>query len=245
MFNCSFRRRSLKAVIVLTLALGGACSFGVGSFGIDRCDAAIVAYLSETRQVVGERFESDLVMSGSADMIGDEIELISLDVVRSTVKTVPLADFTLVRFDAAPRFADWQGDQQFGVNPGFESSIALDSFASGTAVPFPIVNTNPFEVGILTFDYSGLGLQIGDSITLNVFGQNDGTTTRTTSVAIRPSGSTMTTLVNPEFTSEAGSEQSTFTLSTTVPEPGGVIMLAAGVLAIVTRRRKRSALRGA
>ena len=201
--------------------------------------AEIVAFLTEARAAGGERFESDLVMSGTAEMIGDTIELINLDVFLTTVNAAPLADFTKVRFDAASRFLPWQDDQQFGMTPGFfESIVVLDSFATGSAEPFTITDTDPFTIGTLTFDYSSFGLQEGDTITLDILGRNDGSQTRTTSVAIRPSGSALTTLVDPDFSTPAGSEQSLFTI-TAIPEPGAGMFLAALGVAICARRRRK------
>lgn len=229
-----FNNRTTKVVIVSTLIIVGFCTLSVTS-----SDAAIIAYLTEARSVAGERFESDLVMSGTADMIGDEVELINLDVIRTTVQSVQVTDFTKLRFDAAPRFALWQAGQQFGGTPGFESQIVLDSFAVTGAMSFPIADTSPFQIGTITFDYSGLGLKVGDSITLNIFGANDGSATRTTSVAIRPSGSAVTILQNPDFSSPAGSEQITFTIPTAIPEPSSVLLLCIVSVAFFTGRRPR------
>ena len=96
----SISSRTLKPVFYLTLAFGVLCNSR-----ITPCDAAIIASLSESRAISGEKFESDLVMSGTSDAIGDTIEFIELDVILSTVKSETLSDFTKVRFDASPRFA--------------------------------------------------------------------------------------------------------------------------------------------
>jgi hypothetical protein len=213
--------------------------FGVGFSDSGQCEGSIVAYLTEAQVVSPERFETDLMLFGSADRIGDEIELINLDIVKSTIRSQPLTDFERVWFDAAPPFAPWQSDQQFGMTPGFESIIVLDAFASGGAIPYPLTDTNPFRVGTLTFDFSGLGLQVGDSITLNIAGQDDDSQTRTTSIAIRPSGSSMTILLNPEFPTNGETERSTFTLVTAVPEPGVACLLTFAIVSMLMRRRNR------
>ena len=230
----SISSRTLKPVFFLTLAFGVLCNSR-----ITPCDAAIIASLSEARAISGEKFESDLVMSGTSDAIGDTIEFIELDVILSTVKSEPLSDFSKVRFDASPRFAPWQGDQQFGSPPGFESRVSLIALPTDGPLPFPITDTNPFRVGTITFDYNGMGLQGGDSITLNIFGRDDGSATRTTSVAIRPAGSSETTFVNPDFSSPAGSERSTFTVPTAIPEPGLSAFLSFAFATVFVGRRSR------
>jgi hypothetical protein len=216
---------------------------GCGMFfcisGIAPCDAAIIAYLSESRAISGEKFESDLLMAGTSDGIGDIVEFIDLDVIKSTVNSSQLTDFTKIRFDASPRFAPWQDGQQFGSTPGFESRISLESFGPVGATPYPIVDTNPFQIGTITFDYSGIGLQVGDSITLDLLGVDDGTGIQTTSVAIRPAGSLLTTLVNPDFTSSAGSERNTFTIPTAIPEPGLSAFLSFTFAMFFAGRRSR------
>ena len=234
MLNPIFDRRTIRSLLVGTVFL-------VASFCVDLrpSRAAIVAYLTESRALPGERFETDLVFSGSLDMIGDVIELINLDVLNSKINALPISDFSRVRFDASARFAPWQDGQQFGTSPGFESQVTLDSFAAPTPTPFPISDTDPFTVGTLTFDYGGLGLQTGDSVTLDIRGRNDGTATRTTSIAIRPLGTSMTMLVNPEFSSPAGTERSTFTIVTAIPEPSLATALSLVCIGAVMRRRPR------
>lgn len=228
----SLRNPLLKASLTALLV----CEFCLLQTGTSQ--AEIVAFLTEARPAGGERFESDLVMSGTAGMIGDTVELINLDVFFTTVNAAPLTDFTKVRFDAASRFLPWQDDQQFGMTPGFESVVVLDSFATVSAEPFTITDTDPFTIGTLTFDYSSFGLQEGDTIRLDILGRNDGSQTRTTSVAIRPSGSALTTLVDPDFSTPAGSEQSLFTI-TAIPEPGAGMFLAALGVAVCARRRRK------
>lgn len=223
----------------LVLAVG---SVGLICVAPQRCSAEIVAYLTETRAGVGERFETDFVLSGTSDMIGDEIELINLDVVGSSVNSVPISDFTRIRFDASPRFAPWHDGQQFGGPQTLKSVITLDAFATGSAVAFPIEDTNPFLIGTLTFDYGGLGLQVGDSISLNILGTNDGSATRTTSVGIRASGASDLALVNPDFSSPAGSQLTTFTITTAIPEPGSAVILSLACIGVIARRRPRSQL---
>ncbi|QEG00944.1 hypothetical protein Mal15_50200 [Stieleria maiorica] len=212
-------------------------------FDVRPCPAVVVAYLTPSRAVAGEQFESDLMLAGSADAIGDVIELINVDIVQSTINTAALSDYSRVRFDARPQFALWHDGQQFGSgSPGFESQIVLDSFLPSEPIPYEITTTDPFSVGTLTFDFGGLGLQPGDTITLDILGRDDGTATRTTSIAIRASGASETTLVNPAFSSPNGSEKSVFTIATAIPEPGPIVFLATTLLgAVVCRRSRRRA----
>ncbi len=184
------------------------------------------------------------MLAGTADAIGDVIELINLDIVQSTINAAALTDYSRVRFDARPQFAPWHDGQQFGSgSSGFESQIVLDSYLPDEPIPYEITTTDPFAVGTLTFDYSGLGMQPGDTVTLDIFGRDDGSATRTTSIAVRASGESVTMLVNPEFSSPNGSEKSVFRI-TAIPEPGSVAFLAAtlwGVSACHRRRRVRCA----
>ena len=116
--------------------------------------------------------------------------------------------------------------------------IFLDAFANAPPVPFPVTDTNPFRVGTFTFDYGGLGLQLGDSVTLDIFGRDDGSATRTTALAVRPPGSAMTIQINPDFATPPGSARSVFTI-TVIPERGSPIVLAMICVLVGTRRRTR------
>ncbi|QDV41581.1 hypothetical protein Enr13x_14240 [Stieleria neptunia] len=235
MFHRLLDRRSVWPSLIGVIAFGW-----FGCLSVRPCPADIVAYLAPSRAATGERFETDLVLSGTADAIGDVVEWINLDIVESTINATPLTDYGRVRFDARTTFAAWFDGRQFGTgSAGFESQIVLESFLPAPPVPFEITNTDPFEIGTLTFDYSGLGLQPGDTITLDIFGVPDGSSTRTTSIAIRPSGAQQTMLVNPVYTSPLGSEQSRFTIPTAIPEPGSAAFLMATLLGVYVRRCRR------
>ncbi|MDV6031807.1 MAG: hypothetical protein F9B45_17290 [Phycisphaera sp. RhM] len=235
MFHRLLDRRSVWSSLIGVVAF---CAFGCWS--VQPCPAEIVAHLTPSRAATGERFETDLVFSGTADAVGDLVEWINLDIVKSTINAVPLTDYGRVRFDAAARFASWFDGRQFGTgSAGFESQIVLESFLPNPPVPFEITSTDAFEIGTLTFDYSGLGLQPGDTISLDIFGGSDGSSTRTTSVAIRPSGTSLTTLVNPAFTSASGSERSAFTIPTAIPEPSAALFLSLTLLGVGMRRSRR------
>lgn len=93
------------------------------------------------------------------------------------------------------------------------------------------------HVGTFRFDYAGITLQTGDTITLDIFGRDDGTPGRTTSVAIRESGGSQTQLINPDFTSPLGSFQTTFGI-TAIPEPSSVGMLLFTAGCLFPRRRR-------
>ena len=237
MFYPFLDRRIVSALRLCIVVFGCICFAGA-----QPCAAAMVAFLTDSRAATGERFEADLLLAGKPDMIGDEVELINLDIFNSLVNATPLTDFGRVRFDSEPRFAPWQDGQQFGVTPDFESVIVLDAFASVPVSTYPIVDTNPFLVGTFTFDYSGLGLKEGDTITLDLSGREDGTPTRTTSIAIRAQSTSTTVLCDPDFSSSFGSERSIFRIPTAIPEPNAATILALLSLGIFTRRRsKRSA----
>ena len=216
--------------------------------GMQTCPAAVVAFLTTSRAISGERFETDLMFAadprdplipGEPGVIGDQIEWINLDIFNSLVNAAPLTDFGRVRFDSAPRFADWQDGQQFGLTPSFESVVVLDSFASSPVSPFTIVDIDPFIIGTFTFDYSGLGLQPGDKITLDLSGRNDGSSTKTTSIAIRSASTSTTALFDPDFTSSFGSEITVFQIPTAIPEPGAAVVLGLLSASVLIRRRRR------
>ncbi|MCS7469614.1 hypothetical protein NZK35_23435 [Stieleria sp. ICT_E10.1] len=235
MFHRLLDRRSVWPSLIGIVAFGW-----FGCLSVQPCPADVVAYLTPSRAATGERFETDLVFSGTADAVGDIVEWINLDIVKSTINAVPLTDYGRVRFDATARFASWFDGRQFGSgSPGFESQIVLESFLPDPPVPFEITSTDAFEIGTLTFDYSGLGLQPGDTITLDIFGGNDGSSTRTTSVAIRPSGAQQTMLVDPLFSSPLGSERSVFTIPTAIPEPSATLFLSLTLLGVCVRRSRR------
>lgn len=202
--------------------------------------AEIIGFLDGVRDVGGERFQSDFFLAGTAGRIGDDIELITLDVINSEINGSALADFSRVRFDASPTFVPWQAGEQFGVTPGFESQILLDAFAPG-AVVFTLADTNPFRIGTFTFDYSNLGLHPGETITLDIVGVSDGSATLTTSVAVRDNPSGATELLNPNFSTGLGSGQVAFTVSA-IPEPTGAMMCLMTTFALgLARRRRRRA----
>lgn len=235
MFHRLLDRRSVWSSLFGVVAF---CWFGCLS--VQDCPADIVAYLTPSRADTGERFQTDLVLSGTADAVGDMVEWINLDIVKSTINAVPLTDYGRVRFDATARFASWFDGRQFGSgSAGFESQIVLESFLPDPPVPFEITSTEAFEIGTLTFDYSGLDLQPGDTITLDIFGGNDGSSTRTTSVAIRSSDTQETIYVNPVFSSSLGSEQSVFAIPTAIPEPGSTVFLISTLLGVCVRRSRR------
>ncbi|MEO1525857.1 MAG: hypothetical protein AAFX06_10495 [Planctomycetota bacterium] len=208
------------------------------SLGAGIASAEIVGFLDGARAIGGERFESDLFLAATAGRIGDDIELISLDIINSTIEGSPLTDFGRVQFDAAPTFAPWQASEQFGTTPGFESQILLDGFAPG-AVVFTLANTSPFRIGTFTFDYSNLGLQEGDSITLDIVGVSDGTSTLTTSVAVRDNPSGATELINPDFSTPSGSGQVNF-IVTAIPEPGPTMAIFLIAVASTLQRRRQA-----
>lgn len=204
-----------------------------------KCSAAIVGFLTDSRMISGERFQSDLLLAADAGMVGDEIELINLDLFHSRINSGRLTDFGRVRFDSAPRLAAWQDGQQFGVTPGFESVIVLDAYANASALPYPITDTDPFFVGTFTFSYGGLGLGVGDTITLDLSGRDDGSASKTTSIAIRTSSSSTTALFEPDFSTSFGSETSVFQVPTAIPEPGAFAVLGLLVVGVFARRRRR------
>lgn len=226
--------RVLRALLVGVVTLGGVCLLDANP-----CHGAIFAFLTKARDSGSEQFQTDLMFAGSADMVGDDIELVNLDIFNSTVNSVPLSGYSRVRFDAAPVFLPWHDGTQFGDTVGSESVITLDSFATVTALPFTIADTNPFRFGTFTFDYQGLGLQIGDTITLDLLGRDDGTSTRTTSIAVRPSGTTTTLLIDPDFSSLPNAFRSSFTLTTAIPEPSGLAVLVFAAVGLVSWRRSR------
>lgn len=201
-------------------------------------DAAVIGYLDGPRAVGATQFETDFFLEVTPDSVGGEIELINLDIINSTINGAAVSDFTRVVFTPSTTFGPWQAGSQFGSAVGFESRVVLDGFAGVGAIPFPLADTNPIRVGQLRFDFAGLGLQSGDSITLDIVGTNDGSGVLTTAVAVREPGAFLTTLENPDFGTASGPGQVTFSI-TAVPEANGVLALALLFFTKRVGRRKK------
>lgn len=184
-----------------------------------------------------QKFEVDLQLSFTADLIGGELQFVSLDVVNSNFNSQPLPSFELIDFQATIPFDSWQAGAQFGtdINPVLRSRLNLDSFASATSTPFAIANTDLVTVGTFTFNYQPLNLGEGDMITLDVTGVDDGSSTRTTSVVLREPGAPIFSSVgvNPMFA--PGSQIVTLTA---IPEPRSFAFLAFAMIGLIRQRRR-------
>lgn len=200
-----------------------------------RCNAEMVAYLSDARAVSSHQFASDLVFRATADHIGDELEFVEIDLSLSTVSETSLTNFSLVQFDAAFPFSEWQATS-FGQNPDSPSRLVMEPFSPPGTDVFSIVDTNPFLIGTLTFDFSSLALSDGDTVRLDITGIDDGTEVRTTAVSLRSAGES--TLLDLTYTDPNGGPTTSYTI-TSIPEPGVLsigLFFSTGVL---LRRRRR------
>ena len=196
--------------------------------------AAVIASLTTPRETpLSRRFEADLQLQFSADLIGGDFEFLNLDIVNSSINGTPLGVFSFVEFEAAIPFDDWQDDTSFGVNPGFESQMMLDAYANATSAPFSIPDTNPITVGTFTVSYGSLGLVPGDTLTLDIVGVDDGSASMTTSLAIVEPGMIVPTLVNPTF--QPGAR--TITVAA-IPEPSASVVCLFGFFVLLYRGRR-------
>ena len=197
--------------------------------------AEFIGYLNAIRPLAGQEFETDFFLVPDASQVGGEIEFISLDILESNLNGVALADYGRVQFNASAPFAAWQDETLFGLNAGFESQLVLDGFNVG-ATPYSITNVDPILIGTFSFDYSGLGFDTGDTVTLDVVGVDDGSGTYTTNLAARASGDLISEVVNPNFATPTGPSFRTLTIGA-VPEPGSGILVLFATGVFVTLRR--------
>ena len=196
---------------------------------------AVTARLSEPRVMpLQGRFEVDLQLEFSADWVGGEIEFLNLDVVNSNVNGTPIDLFNVIEFEARLPFDSWQIESRFGANPGvFRSQMLLDSFAGATSTPFLITDTEPVKVGTFTMNYVSLAALPGDDVTLDVIGVDDGSPTKTTSLAMVAPGASVPSFVDPVF--EPGARTVTVVA---VPEPSVIAVVAVACAALLCRRRR-------
>lgn len=187
--------------------------------------AEVIGFLSEPRAEELERFEADLYVVASADLLGNQIEWINLDIANSTVGGVPLSDYSRVVFQPASPFAAWFDGRQFGQSTGFESQVSLDAFAVPSAITYEITDVEPFLIGTFGFNYQGISVGPEHVVRLDVTGRDDGTSSRTSSIGMR-SGGGDTAHVDLEFTSAFGAGHVTYPAITVIPEPSGVAVLA-------------------
>ncbi|WP_197454539.1 hypothetical protein Pla52nx_001246 [Stieleria varia] len=224
---------SRRGFCVATLCLTIACS--VFAVTAPPAAAEITVVLSEARdQPTVQKFEVDLQLTFTDDLFNGDLEFVNLDIINSSYNGNPLTHFGLVQFQATAPFDDWQGGSQFGGPPGFESQVMLDAFASAMSSPETVLNGDPITIGTFTFNYQPLGLMEGDTVTLDVFGFDDGSGSRTTSVAFRNPADLLPRLVNPVF-----APQSRTIVVSAVPEPFGILFLSAVSLPLIACRRRR------
>lgn len=231
-----------RAVTSATLTLLVFLSLGPFTSGIQ---AGLIGGLGPVRELANNTFEVDFFVAAMADIVGDQLDFINLDVVNTSVNSVPVTDFDRVEFSAVGEFAPWQGTEQFGQTVGFESVVSLDAFTPGaTSVTFN--DTTPTQVGTFLFDYSGLGLGVGDQVTLDISGANDGTLTRTTSGAVFDTMTLISELQDFDFSTSLGPDSRTFTIMNgggggVIPEPNAIMLvLLSGATLSLRRSRRRS-----
>ncbi|MEO1527559.1 MAG: PEP-CTERM sorting domain-containing protein [Planctomycetota bacterium] len=232
-------RRHAFAFVILTIV---SCTFA--------CDASagIIGYLGGIRALADQKFETDFFLQATPDSVGKDLDLINIDMINSDVNGTAL-DPALVQFQASTvdhDFLEWQRGQQFNTTFGFETEISLVAFDLMTSATPYRLTANPFLVGTFTVDYSSLGLVNGDQVTLDITGVDMGFGSRSTSVAIFNPGSLFSELVDPDFSSSAGTGAQTFTLTSgppppppVVPEPSSLAVTLAGLLALTRLRRRR------
>lgn len=236
----SERARMLRTVsIAILIFIANGC-------GVAKTSAEIFASLGPARDLGGERFEADFFFAASSDRIGDRIELLNFDIFNSTINDTPLADYTRMSLELAPGFENWQGDQRFGQSSGFFASVVTLTGFGGDAEPYTLVDSNEFRVSTFVFDYSGLGLQVGDSVTLDLSGRPDGSDTLTSAIGINSAETGQTENLDLTFTTNDGvsSSQTTFTIATAIPEPASTLVLALAGACIACTRGSRASMGG-
>lgn len=201
---------------------------------VSHASAEVTAFLSKPRDTpLQAKFEVDLQLQFSPDLVGGEVELLNLDVINSRVNGTPFTFFNLVKFQASLPFDAWAVDTEFGSDTGFESQMIINAFGNTSSMPFAIADTDPVSIGTFTFNYGPLGLQPGDQITLDVTGIDEGNVSRTTSVAITEPGMTVPRLFNPIFSPGLR----TVTISA-VPEPGSLALVLFASLGLIRPRHR-------
>ncbi|MDM4014100.1 hypothetical protein [Roseiconus lacunae] len=200
-----------------------------------RCDADVIAYLSETRSTGPGYFQADLHFQATADLIGDDIEYIELDISGSHIDSVPLTNFSMVEFEAAMPFDVWR-QIPFGQTPGSESRMVIEPFSPPGTDVFSIQDTQPLTIGTFTFDYGALNLPSSSTITLDIFGTDEDKPTRTTVVGLR--SGTDSSLIDLTYSSPLGGSSTTFV--TAIPEPS-LLAAVVSIATAVSLRRRRSA----
>ena len=237
------------------------------AIGQTPCAAGLLGGLKNVRDLAPEsKFEVDFFIAansgGDVNTIGLDLELVEFDIINSKVNSgflssvVPLAGQvnpnSRVSFLPSVPFASWfdgSDIQRFGNTSGTSPSRAVfDAYVGGTSgVNLP--DATEFLFGTFTVDYSGLGLEVGDSVTLDVSGVDDTNDPdgllKTTAASVFPVMGDAK-LINFEF-GLIGESMITFTLTSSgggggvIPEPGsGLIFLGLAGLSWTTRRRRRS-----
>ncbi|QDV47330.1 hypothetical protein Enr13x_72390 [Stieleria neptunia] len=242
----------------------------VAMLGLDRphCQAGVLGGLRNIRQLAGEdKFEVDFFIaadSSGLNTVGLDLDLVELDIFNSTVNSTALAGvaplagdpnaYSRVTLGLTAPFDAWldgSDQQRFGPVTRSDPARAVWSAFDTGSPRYPMTNSAPFQFGTFTFDYSGLGLGIGDSITLDITGKVDpnDNSLRTSSAAVFPIGGDSKVL-NFEF-GTVGESSLTFTLTSgsggggggsggVVPEPGsGLTLLGLVGLSWTTLRRRK------
>jgi hypothetical protein len=242
----------------------------------DRCHAGLLFELLGPRATTGQVFEADLFLEVIPELItvpessptrtipfgtGLNLDYIDFDLRETVIDGAKInpADYARVDFLPQGGFTQWFDGTQFG-DPLLTNAylISIDGFFNPSASPKALIDGERFQVGTFRFDYSGLGLQAGDAITLDLTSPDPGVgNLRNTAAAVSESPGTLfaTDLINFDFGAGNQGGRVTYQVPSSggpdppkpvVPEPGsGLIFLATSLLTVVAlRRRKQPALRG-
>lgn len=234
--------------------------FSIG-FQHSQCRAGLVGGLTElindpTSMTLTSQFwiKAQYDAAGGAFVGPKELDFVELDIVKTKFNLTPLTDdlanplnFRAVAFDPVGPFVNWRDGMpynQFGYNTTYPSRALLEGYGPVDALPFEMQDDVAFQFGTLTFDYSGLTINVGDTFTLDITGDLESSGLFTTDAVVSDPGLPFgTEAINFAFDAGLGPSIQTYTFGSSqkpvIPEPGsGVIFLGLACLSLVSRRRR-------
>ncbi|WP_419580723.1 hypothetical protein [Stieleria magnilauensis] len=185
-----------------------------------------------------------------------DLDFVELDIVKTKFNSTFLVDddsnplsYKKVKLDPVDHFVDWRDAtpmdyQQFGFNDTFPSRALLEGYGPLNATAFEMQDNVKFQFGILTFDYSGLTINTGDTFTLDITGDLEASGLYTTNAVVSDPGDPGGTVpINFEFDAGLGPSVQSYTFGATqkpvIPEPGsGAIFLGLACLTLTSFRRR-------
>ncbi|MEM9827623.1 MAG: hypothetical protein AAF958_13610 [Planctomycetota bacterium] len=215
---------------------------------VDQAQAGILGHLGPTfrNDAAAETLEVDFFLTPEADLDGQFLEAVNLDVFGTRVNSTPLVGSGLQRvgFELDGAFTQW--GLLRGNLPGTTDSQFFADWFSGQvgAVPVELTRDQEFLFGRLSFDYSGLGLGSGDQVTFNIGGRDDRPGQSTTVATVFGAG--RSSLVNITPKGDPSALSVTFTLGgnpppppPAIPEPATMTIWMLGTSTLMLRRRRK------